>query len=49
MSDNVTTYEWAIKAYDRYPDEPTRLHSGKRLGFEVAVVDKDHPNVRRLS
>jgi hypothetical protein len=40
-ADNVTTYEWAIKAYDRYPDEPTRLHSGKRLGFEVAVVDKD--------
>ncbi len=40
---DVTTYEWAIKAYDRYPDLPTRLHSGKRLGLEVAVVDKDDP------
>jgi RNA polymerase sigma factor (sigma-70 family) len=45
-ADHVTTYEWAIKAYDRYPDLPTRLHSGKRLGFEVAVVDKDDPKVR---
>jgi RNA polymerase sigma factor (sigma-70 family) len=42
-SGDVTTYEWAIKAYDHYPDRPTRLHSGKRLGFEVAVVDKDDP------
>ncbi len=38
---NVTTYEWVIKPYDRFPDQPTRLHSGKRLGLEVAVVDKD--------
>ena len=45
-ADHVTTYEWAIKAYNRYPDLPTRLHSGKRLGFEVAVVDKDDPKVR---
>jgi RNA polymerase sigma factor (sigma-70 family) len=44
-SGDVTTYEWAIKAYDRYPDRPTRLHSGKRLGFEVAVVDKDQPKL----
>jgi hypothetical protein len=43
--DHVTTYEWAIKAYDRYPDLPTRFHSGKRLGFDVAVVDKDHPKL----
>jgi RNA polymerase sigma factor (sigma-70 family) len=43
--DHVTTYEWAIKAYDRYPDLPTRLHSGTRLGFDVAVVDKDHPKL----
>jgi RNA polymerase sigma factor (sigma-70 family) len=38
---NVTTYEWAIQAFDRYPDQPTRLQPGKRLGFDVAVVDKD--------
>jgi RNA polymerase sigma factor (sigma-70 family) len=38
---DVTTYEWAIQAYDHYPDQPTRLSPGKRLGFDVAVVDKD--------
>ncbi len=38
---DVTTYEWAIQAFDRYPDLPTRLEAGKRLGFDVAVVDKD--------
>jgi hypothetical protein len=42
-SGNVITYEWAIKPYDRYPDQPTHLRSGKRLGFEVAIVDKDDP------
>jgi RNA polymerase sigma factor (sigma-70 family) len=42
---DVTTYEWAIKAYDRYPDLQTQLYSGKRLGLEVAVVDKDHPKL----
>jgi hypothetical protein len=39
----ITTYEWAIQAYDTYPDQPTRLQAGKRLGIEVAVVDKDDP------
>jgi RNA polymerase sigma factor (sigma-70 family) len=42
-ADHITTYEWAIKAYDHYPDRPTRLQPGKRLGFDVAVVDKDDP------
>ncbi len=36
-----TTYEWAIRVYDRFPDLPTQLEPGKRIGFEVAVVDKD--------
>jgi RNA polymerase sigma factor (sigma-70 family) len=36
-----TTYEWAIRAYDRFPDEPTQLEPGKRIGLEVAVMDKD--------
>ena len=40
---NVITYEWSIKAFDRFPDRPTRLHVGKRLGFDVAVLDKDKP------
>jgi hypothetical protein len=38
---NVTTYEWAVKAYDRFPDRPTRLLPGKKLGLDIAVVDKD--------
>jgi hypothetical protein len=37
----VTTYEWAIRAYDHFPDAPTKLVAGRRIGLEVAVVDKD--------
>jgi RNA polymerase sigma factor (sigma-70 family) len=38
---DVTTYEWSVKPFDRFPDRPTSLYAGKRLGLEVAVVDKD--------
>jgi RNA polymerase sigma factor (sigma-70 family) len=37
----ITTYEWVIQAYDHFPDKPTRLSVGSRLGFDVAVVDND--------
>ncbi|QDV35924.1 sigma-70 family RNA polymerase sigma factor [Tautonia plasticadhaerens] len=37
----VTTYEWAIQVFDRYPGMPTRLIPGKRIGFDVAVADRD--------
>jgi RNA polymerase sigma factor (sigma-70 family) len=37
---DVITYEWSIKPFDHFPDRPTRLFSGKRLGLDVAVVDK---------
>jgi Carbohydrate family 9 binding domain-like len=40
---DVTTYEWAIQVFDHYPDRPTRLEPCKRIGFEVAVLDKDVP------
>jgi RNA polymerase sigma factor (sigma-70 family) len=40
---DITTYEWAIPAYDQYPDQPTELVPGKRIGFDLAVVDKDSP------
>ncbi len=40
---DVTTYEWAIQPFDRYPSEPTELVPGKRIGFELAVADKDVP------
>jgi hypothetical protein len=38
---DITTYEWSVKPFDRFPDRPTQLLAGKRLGLEVAVVDKD--------
>ena len=37
----LTIYEWAIQPYDHYPERPTVLLPGKRIGFEVVVVDKD--------
>ena len=39
----VTTYEWGIQVFDRYHDKPTVLAPGKRIGFDVAVADKDVP------
>jgi hypothetical protein len=40
---DVTTYEWAIQAFDRYPDKPTKLLPGLHLGFDVVISDKDVP------
>ena len=40
----ITTYEWAVEAFDHYPKKPTQLVPGKILGFDVAVADKDDPN-----
>jgi len=40
-SGDVTVYEWAIQAFDHFPDAPTKLVPGKRLGFDVVVVDLD--------
>jgi RNA polymerase sigma factor (sigma-70 family) len=39
--DDVTTYEWAVEAFDRYPERPSRLEPGKRLGLDVVLVDRD--------
>jgi hypothetical protein len=38
---DITTYEWSVKPFDRFPDRPAHLFPGKRIGLEVAVVDKD--------
>ncbi len=43
---DVTTYEWAIQVFDRYPDKPTRLEPGKRIGFDIGVVDRDTPETK---
>jgi hypothetical protein len=40
---DVTTYEWALQAFDHYPDKPTKLRPGVQIGFDVVVVDKDKP------
>jgi RNA polymerase sigma factor (sigma-70 family) len=46
---DVTTYEWAVQVFDRYPDQPTKLAPGKRIGFDVAVVDRDPPATKLTS
>jgi hypothetical protein len=28
--DDVTTYEWAVEAFDNHPERPSRLEPGKR-------------------
>lgn len=38
---DITTYEWAIQPFDKYPDEPTKLEPGKTLGFDLTIVDRD--------
>jgi hypothetical protein len=40
---DVTTYEWALQAFDHYPDKPTRLMPGVQIGFDVVVCDRDKP------
>ncbi len=38
---DISACEWAIEAFDHYPDSPTRLEVGKAIGFDVVAVDKD--------
>lgn len=38
---DVTTYEWAVQAFDHYPDKPTKLLAGVQIGLDVVVLDKD--------
>jgi hypothetical protein len=41
---DVNTYEWAVAVFDSYPKKPTELRPGKKLGLEIAVLDKDGKN-----
>lgn len=41
---DVTTYEWAIQAFDHYPDQPTKLAAGVQIGLDIEIRDKDAPN-----
>jgi hypothetical protein len=36
----IITYEWAVEVYDRFLDRPAQLTAGKKIGFDVVVVDK---------
>jgi hypothetical protein len=45
-SGDVIIYEWAIQAFDRYPDRSTRLEPGKHLRFDVTIVDRDRDRTR---
>jgi hypothetical protein len=40
---DVSTYEWALQAFDHFPDKPTPLLPGVQIGFDVVVCDKDKP------
>jgi RNA polymerase sigma factor (sigma-70 family) len=40
-SGDVITYEWAVTVFDSFPEKPTQLVPGKRLGLDIAVLDKD--------
>jgi hypothetical protein len=40
---DVTTYEWAVQAFDHYPDKPTPLVPGMKIGLDVVVIDRDKP------
>ena len=40
-SGDVMTYEWAVKVFDSFPEKPTELIPGKKLGLDIAVLDKD--------
>ena len=41
---DVTTYEWQIEVFDRFPGQPAKLAGGKVIGFDV-VVDDDGPGI----
>jgi hypothetical protein len=41
QSGGVITYEWAVRVFDSFPTRPTELLPGKKLGLDVAVLDKD--------
>ena len=48
-SGDVTTYEWAVKVFDSFPERPTQLLPGKKLGLDIAVLDKDKKKPRPAS
>lgn len=37
----ITTYEWAVPIFERYPDRRLKIEPGKIIGFDVVVCDAD--------
>ena len=48
-SGDVIIYEWAVAVFDSFPEKPTPLLPGKKLGLEIAVLDKDKKAPRSAS
>ena len=38
---DITIYEWAVEAFEDYPDRPLALTPGRKLLFDVVAIDKD--------
>jgi RNA polymerase sigma factor (sigma-70 family) len=49
LDGEVITYEWSIQPLDRFPDRPAHIVPGRRLGLDVAVVDKDRDGLTNVS
>src|SRR5262249_43664556 len=43
---DVMTYEWAVAVFDAFPGKPSELLPGKKLGLDIAVLDKDRKKSR---
>jgi hypothetical protein len=37
----MAVYEWALEAFDEYPERPMQLTPGRKLLFDVVAVDRD--------
>ncbi|NKB72156.1 MAG: redoxin domain-containing protein [Candidatus Latescibacteria bacterium] len=38
---DITTYEWALEVFDHFPDQKAHLEPGRRMGFDVMMLDLD--------
>jgi hypothetical protein len=43
---DVITYEWAVAVFDSFPGKPSELLPGKKVGLDIAVLDKDRKKSR---
>jgi hypothetical protein len=49
LDGEVITYEWSSQPLDHFPDRPAHIVPGRRLGLDVAVVDKDRDGLTKVS